>query len=158
MFHQLRIERLLSDDFIETGWLPLRRSLWSSTRDADHLQEMRTILKSPTKAVWISWCGSCAMGFAEASIRFDYVNGCHASPVGFLEGIYVEPAFRRQGVARQLVTQVGRWAYAQGCLELASDTGLDNRAGQAMHRSLGFEETERVVFFRLALDTVSFLS
>ena len=40
------------------------------------------------------------------------------------------------------------WAQAQGCDELASDALLDNETSQAMHRALGFEETERVVFFR----------
>ena len=32
----------------------------------------------------------------------DYVNGCTTSPVGFLEGLYVAAAARRQGVARAL--------------------------------------------------------
>lgn len=36
----------------------------------------------------------------------------------------------------------------RGCTEFASDTGIDNFYAQALHRALGFEETERVVFFR----------
>jgi aminoglycoside 6'-N-acetyltransferase I len=35
---------------------------------------------------------------------------------------------------------------------LASDALLDNGASHAMHRALGFEETERVVFFRKPLE------
>ncbi|BAL93986.1 putative aminoglycoside 6'-N-acetyltransferase/phosphoglycolate phosphatase [Rubrivivax gelatinosus IL144] len=92
-----------------------------------------------------------ALGLAEASIRQDYVNGTDGSPVGFLEGLYVVPAARRQGVSRALVDAVAAWARSRGCAELASDTALDNLAGQALHERLGFEETERVVFYRRSL-------
>jgi aminoglycoside 6'-N-acetyltransferase I len=87
-------------------------------------------------------------GFAEAAIRTDYVNGAQSSPVGFLEGLYVVPHGRRNGVARLLVAAVTRWAAECGCSELASDAALANTASQALHRALGFEETERVVYFR----------
>lgn len=92
------------------------------------------------------------VGFAEASIRADHVNGTSSSPVGFLEGIYVVPGARRQGVATALVAAVARWAREAGCRELASDALLDNQASQAAHRALGFQETERVVYFRKSLD------
>jgi aminoglycoside 6'-N-acetyltransferase I len=38
-----------------------------------------------------------------------------------------------------------------GCSELASDARLENSASHAMHRALGFSETQRVVYFRKAL-------
>jgi aminoglycoside 6'-N-acetyltransferase I len=79
------------------------------------------------------------------------VNGAQSSPVGFLEGLYVVPRARRNGVARALVAEVGRWARDFGCSELASDAALANAASHAVHRALGFEETERVVFFRKQL-------
>jgi aminoglycoside 6'-N-acetyltransferase I len=87
-------------------------------------------------------------GFAEATLRTDYVNGCETSPVAFLEGIYVESWARRQGVARELVAEVERWALGLGCREFASDALLENEASHRMHRGLGFVETERVVYFR----------
>ena len=91
------------------------------------------------------------IAFVEASKRADYVNGTNSSPVAFLEGLYVEPASRRQGVARALVAAVEAWALAQGCTELASDSPLENTAAHAAHRALGFAETERVVYFCRAL-------
>ena len=80
-------------------------------------------------------------------MRVDYVNGTNSSPVAFLEGLYVARSSRRQGVAHALVESVVEWALAQGCRELASDSLLDNTAAHAAHRALGFEETERVVYF-----------
>jgi len=50
-------------------------------------------------------------------------------------------------VARALLGVVTDWARAHGCIELASDALLENTASHAMHAALGFEETERVVFF-----------
>ena len=39
-------------------------------------------------------------------------------------------------------------ADAEGCTELASDSPIENVVSHAAHRALGFEETERVVYFR----------
>ncbi len=90
-------------------------------------------------------------GIAEASIRRDYVNGTHESPVAFLEGIYVEAPWRQKGVARQLVEAVCCWAQERGISELASDADQNNTISHAVHQALGFEVTERVVFFRKTL-------
>jgi GNAT superfamily N-acetyltransferase len=50
-----------------------------------------------------------ALGFAKAAVRHDYVNGCDRSPVLFLEGIYVVPDARRQGIAGALCKSIERW-------------------------------------------------
>jgi aminoglycoside 6'-N-acetyltransferase I len=91
--------------------------------------------------------GRMPIGFIEGSIRSDYVNGTETSPVGFVEGVYVAPTLRRNGVARALFAAIGDWAKARGCRELASDALIDNEGSQRAHRALGFEETERVVYF-----------
>jgi aminoglycoside 6'-N-acetyltransferase I len=46
------------------------------------------------------------------------------------------------------VATVEAWGAASGCRELASDAALNNGASHSLHAALGFEETERVVFFR----------
>ena len=91
------------------------------------------------------------VGLVEASIRRDHVNGTGSSPVAFLEGLYVAPTHRRRGMARSLVATVAAWAVSCGCQEFASDAALENGLSHRVHRSLGFTETERVVYFRKAL-------
>jgi aminoglycoside 6'-N-acetyltransferase I len=91
------------------------------------------------------------VGLVEASLRNGYVNGTESSPLAFLEGLYVTPTHRRRGVARRLVAAVAEWAVSRGCREFASDAALQNELSHAVHRSLGFVETERVVYFRKAL-------
>ncbi len=91
------------------------------------------------------------LGFAEAAVRTDHVNGASSSPVPFLEGIYVVPRARRRGLARALFEAVEAWGRRLGYSEVASDALLGNEASHEMHRALGFEETQRVVFFAKSL-------
>ena len=132
-------------------WLSLRSRLWPDGSDSEHLRYMYDALARGHFVRLVFAPDGSAVGFVEASRRDDYVNGTSTSPVAFLEGLYVEPSARRRGVARALVAEVERWAAAQGCSELASDSPIENVTAHATHRALGFEETERVVYFRRAV-------
>jgi aminoglycoside 6'-N-acetyltransferase I len=134
-------------------WLILRRALWPDTDVREHREEMAGFLAATKRfAQYIARnADSEAVGFIEASIRTDYVNGTETSPVAFIEGLFVARPYRRQGIARKLVRAVAQWAKARGCTELASDALLENRQSHAMHRRLGFVETERVVYFNRRL-------
>jgi aminoglycoside 6'-N-acetyltransferase I len=137
-----------SDD---RSWLALRSALWPDASETEHLAAMvDAFSRGHFIRLAISDDGS-ALGFVEASKRSDYVNGTSSSPVAFLEGLYVARGARRKGLARTLVGCVITWATHEGCSELASDALLDNATAHLVHRALGFEETERVVYFRKAL-------
>jgi aminoglycoside 6'-N-acetyltransferase I len=133
------------------AWLALRSALWPGVSEAEQLSGMADALARGHYVRLAVTARGSAVGFVEASKRVDYVNGTSSSPVAFLEGLYVVPASRRQGVARALVQSVVQWALAEGCSELASDSLLDNSTAHAAHRALRFEETERVVYFRRGL-------
>jgi aminoglycoside 6'-N-acetyltransferase I len=135
----------------DRAWLRLRIALWPEGSEAEHLSGMAgTLARGHYVRLAVTAAGS-AVGLVEASKRIDYVNGTTSSPVAFLEGLYVEPGWRRRGVARALVESVVAWALQQDLSELASDSLTDNVAAHAAHRALGFEETERVVYFRRPL-------
>lgn len=146
------VERCTSKE--QRGWLNLRGALWPHCKEAEHLTEMEATCSTPDRlAAFIAYGESGeALGFVETAVRTDYVVGTNSSPVGFIEGIYVVENFRHQGVARALVEAAERWALTRGCRELASDAHLDNLASHAMHRALGFAETERVVYFCKTLE------
>lgn len=133
-------------------WLELRQALWP-WNEAEHRAEAQAALANPDGIAFLARDDQGAViGFAEATLRHDYVNGCDSSPVGFLEGIYVRETSRRNGVARALVQAVEDWARERGCSELASDAWLDDIHSHRMHAGVGFTETERVVYFRKSLD------
>lgn len=133
------------------AWVALRIALWPDEDPAIMAREAPAMLDQPDGLVRLARNGDGVVGFVEASMRRDYVNGCETSPVAFVEGIYVMPQHRGHGVARALVAAVESWAREQGITELASDALLNNRPSHAMHQALGFSETERVVYFRKVL-------
>jgi aminoglycoside 6'-N-acetyltransferase I len=133
------------------AWVQLRRALWPD--EADAIGHVAEALQRSDAGNFIAFApDGAAVGFAEATLRHDYVNGTDSSPVGFLEGWYVGADWRGRGVGRALLVAVHDWARAQGCSELASDAALDDTDAQRAHAACGFEETERVVYFRMALD------
>ncbi|WP_171096147.1 aminoglycoside 6'-N-acetyltransferase [Usitatibacter rugosus] len=136
------------------GWLELRRELWPSGGDAEHVPEMEAICSNPDRlCAFVAYDDEARpSGFVEASGRTDYVNGTDSSPVGFIEGIYVIANARRRGTGRALLQAAETWARTIGCREMASDAHVENEMSHTFHRALGFIETERVVFFRKDLD------
>jgi aminoglycoside 6'-N-acetyltransferase I len=147
MAPKIRIERCSSLD--QPGWLDMRLALWTDATADEHRGYMAISLAQPERYLQLMMYDETGrpLGFIEGSIRSDYVNGTESSPVGFVEGVYVTPAWRRRGVARLLYAAIGDWAKARGCRELASDALVDNEVSQRAHRALGFRETERVVYF-----------
>ncbi|MFB2562036.1 aminoglycoside 6'-N-acetyltransferase [Rhizobium sp. IMFF44] len=146
----MRIEQA-ADEHLE-AWARLRAELWPDSSYEHHRAELAQFRANENAFAYlaINSAGHVA-GFAEATLRHDYVNGCKTSPVLFLEGIYVRPEDRRGGVARALCQAVAAWGREVGCTEFASDALIDNLASHAFHAALGFVETRRVVYFRKLL-------
>lgn len=139
-------------------WIALRAALWPDDNHDTHIAETTRFFGSPRsgpgvmpEAVFVALDPQSSMvgllGFAEVSRRF-YAEGCETSPVGFLEGWYVVPERRRQGVGGALVAAAEAWARRLGCREFASDAVADNAVSATAHRALGFEEVEVIRCFR----------
>ncbi len=72
-------------------------------------------------------------------------------PVGYVEGWYVDPAWRRRGVGRRLVEAAEAWARSRGCTEMASDTTSEYPDSPAVHRALGYSIARSCLCFRKEL-------
>lgn len=57
------------------------------------------------------------------------------------------PGHRRKGVGAALVAAAERWAQSRGCIEMASDTRLENIVSMQAHARLGYREIERQICF-----------
>ncbi len=131
-------------------WLKMRESLWPDESSHLHLAEVDRILRADDAWGFIAASSEGAAGFAEIALR-KYANGCDSQPVPFLEGIWVDVRFRRQGAGGKLIRYVETFMAARGFCEIGSDTQIENRISQAAHIGWGFSETERVVYFRKLL-------
>ena len=120
--------------------------VWQSDAAA-LIGEFDEFLKDTESAVFLCHESDKAVGFAQCQLRHDYVEGTETSPVGYLEGIFVEPEYRKQGYGRQLVAACEAWAKEQGCTEFASDCLLENTQSIQFHLRSGFEEANRIVCF-----------
>jgi aminoglycoside 6'-N-acetyltransferase I len=136
------------------GWAEMRYALWTWDTIEDHVEEAENLylVGNPDRMAFVALGeAEAAVGFAEATIRRDYVEGCETSPVVFLEGVYVRPEVRRSGIARALAAAVADWGRTKGCTEYASNALIDNIGSHRFHAAIGFVETERVVFFKTSV-------
>ena len=144
------IRHLQPDDRAE--WLRMRLLLWPGQSEEEHLRERGEILADSASPVFVASHPNGRLGgFLEAGTH-KYADGCNTSPVGYLEGWYVDPDMRRHGVGAMLVRAAEQWAHGQGCKEMASDCLLGNDESLQAHLALDYEETERIIHFRKSLE------
>jgi aminoglycoside 6'-N-acetyltransferase I len=135
----------------------LREVLWPESSAEEHGEELALILVGTFPRVMplvilVAQAGDGTLaGFLEVGLR-SCADGCNESrAVGYVEGWYVEENWRRQGVGAELLRAAEGWARGQGCLEMASDTAIDNLVSQRAHEALGFEVAEHSVLYRKTL-------
>jgi len=140
----MEIRKATPDDCMALGTLASR--MWE--HDPTSLAaEFADLTASDEAACFLAMDADNPVGFAQCQLRHDYVEGCETSPVGFLEGVYVEDAYRRSGVARALLAACENWARSVGCTEFASDCEIDNQDSLTWHLKAGFTEVNRTIWF-----------
>lgn len=125
----------------------LREKLWPDCSDADNDS---WFARADAKTFVAERPDGSLCGFVEVGSR-PYAEDCESSPVGYVEGWWVDADERRQGVGRALIQAAEDWARSRGYTEMASDALIDNDVSHASHRALGFQEVERLVMFRKSL-------
>lgn len=152
---EIVLRRPMAEDLPE--WSRMRTALWPETPAESHAEEIAAFLTGDL-AGWLAGLKAVAVfvaarpggglcGFVEASVR-PLADGCTTQPVGYVEGWYVDPDVRRQGVGRRMVEAAEAWAASQGCREMASDAHLENAPGIAAHKAMGFADEAPTVRFR----------
>jgi aminoglycoside 6'-N-acetyltransferase I len=134
-------------------WKQLRQALWprapgEHTRTIQRYFDLR--LPEPVGVLLAFDKSEQAVGLIELSIRA-YAEGCDTDHVAFVEGWYVQPSARREGVGTALIQAAESWARSQGCRELASDAEVDNVTSAAAHHAAGFTEAGIIRCFKKSL-------
>lgn len=125
----------------------MRLDLWPDCSDAD----IDPWLDAPDSTTFVAERPDGTLcGFVEVGTR-KYAEGCETSPVGYVEGWWVDEDVRRTGLGRALLTAAEDWARGMGYTEMGSDALLDNTVSHASHRACGYEEVVRLVTFRKSL-------
>lgn len=131
----------------------LTLELWPECRYEEEYLNAEKLLRSTQDAVFLCKAPDGEyIAFIQLSLRHDYVEGTNSTPVGYIEGIYVWPGYRKGGLARRLLETGEGWCREQGCTEMASDAEIGNAESHAFHRRMGYEEVNRVVCYRKGVD------
>ncbi|MBI5038072.1 MAG: GNAT family N-acetyltransferase [Candidatus Kerfeldbacteria bacterium] len=126
----------------------LGKKLWPHAAVSELRKEFDEYVHSKNDCLFIAQLARDRLvGFIHGSLRFEYVEGSQSSPVGYLEGLYVDPKYRRRGVARDLNRMFECWAKDKNCDTFASDTEATNALSQRVHQSLGYRIAQTVVHF-----------
>ncbi|OJV66513.1 MAG: GNAT family N-acetyltransferase [Clostridiales bacterium 38-18] len=121
--------------------------LWPENEFDELKASFEKLITSKKDRVFIAILEDLPIGFVHVSVRSDYVEGSSSTPVGYIEGVYVCPEFRKKRVSKALIEKAEYWAKGMGCTELASDVIQDNESSILFHKSIGFREVNRIVCF-----------
>ncbi len=86
--------------------------------------------------------GEERIGSAGAFVRSSVIGDVQRRRSAAVAGVYVLPAFRRNGVARRLVTAAIDWCRQRGCTEVRLQA---SEAAEPLYRALGFEDGSELV-------------
>jgi len=108
---------------------------------------LRQILVREDTAAFLAEAAGQAVGAAAASSAFGLEAGAYAE----LEDLYVDPAWRKRGVASALVAAVLDWAKGRGCRDVEIVLTPHAQAKDDLapwYEARGFVSTGRVIYER----------
>lgn len=117
----------LMDDFYAEAHVPLDRSIAEGTFAA--------LLQQPSLGVvWLMLQDGLPAGYVVLTTRFSMEYG---GIDGFIDDLFVRPAFRRRGLAASALAHLLSEAHRRRLIALHVEVGTDNQPAQALYRSLG---------------------
>ncbi len=139
------ILRGVQEDALPIAHLAVK--MWDGHSVQELAAEFEALLSQDDTAFFLYRNSEKVIGFAQCQLRRDYVEGTCTSPVGYLEGIFIEEACRSHGYGTALLHACEEWAREQGCTEFASDCELHNFQSLTFHLHAGFTEANRIICF-----------
>ena len=137
------------DAFIEMRIRQLREE--GATEDVDLVLALKDYYqRHMTDGTFVSWIaldnetiiGTSGMSFVEKPPYF----GCPSGKIGLLSSMFTEKAYRRQGIARELLSRVVDEARERGCGAVqitASDMGV------LLYTNFGFTKNSNFMQYKL---------
>jgi aminoglycoside 6'-N-acetyltransferase I len=146
----MKIRLIHSIDKEREEYHRMRFALWPHHPEHDLRDEMHSILKGETFyrnelfwAVLVAVRDNGSLGgFLELSI-YPKLEAYEESPIGYMEGWYVDEDLRGQGLGRRLVEAAESFLTGEGCQAIASDVEHANKGSQKAHVALGFVESHQ---------------
>jgi GNAT superfamily N-acetyltransferase len=88
--------------------------------------------------------GGRAVGTCYLAIIPNITRRC--SPIGFIENVVTDAAYRRRGVGRRLIDAAVKRAKAQGCYKVMLQSGSKRAEAHKFYESIGFDGDSKRAF------------
>ena len=137
------------DVFIRMRIAQLREE--GATEDVDLVQPLKDYyLRHLADGTFVSWLaldgekiiGTSGMSFVEKPPYFS----CPSGQIGLLSSMYTDPAYRRKGIAKELLRRVTEEARAYGC-GIVQITASD--MGVLLYTDFGFQKNGNFMQYKL---------
>ena len=113
------------------------QELYPQQQDYQHLQlTVDRYLSFDTPLWFVTTTGSTKIACLWLGIAIDQVNGVR-HPNIFL--VYVDPAYRRQGIAKALIQHAEAWAKNSGYTQMGLQVFTANRSAIELYQQLGYQ-------------------
>ncbi|WP_375586058.1 GNAT family N-acetyltransferase [Cyclobacterium xiamenense] len=146
MKEQITYSTFQKSDF--ESLLKMGLKLWTDYGESKLAEQLERVCSLNNQKILIAKNSKdIAIGFSIFSIREDYVEGADKTPTGYLEGIYVEPQFRKNGIAKRFLQMGEQWLKTKNCTQIGSDTWLTDIESRKFHKKIGFWEEDELVHF-----------
>ena len=97
----------------------------------------RALLSNPALGcVWLAYRGSLPVGHAVLTVRYCMEFGGLS---GYMDDLFVKPAFRHQGVGYALLTVLFAECRARGCKSAQVEVGESNAPALSLYAKFGLE-------------------
>ena len=130
----LNIRPLKPEDF--PAWLPLWNGNNNDVRDPAITTETWTRLNDPD--VQIYGLGAELKGELVGLVHYVlHLTTGKIEPVCYMQDVYVDPAYRKKGIARALIAELSKRAFQENWVRMYWLAEGDNEAAQALYENIG---------------------
>ena len=124
-------------------WVELRSAFFTEKSHKTLKNEAIAMLENKKARAFGLFKGKTLVAFAE--VKKCRINGVKTA---LLAGIYISQGYRQWGLDKKLLNAVEKWAKEHSLNEINASININEKRSISNYKSLGFSETERVVFFR----------
>ena len=142
----VRVEAL--DDSTLPVWVAMRHDFWEDDEEKVRAAYVRYKARNREGAAITFFAAEedgRYVGFLDAELRLDHVDGARSSPVWYVEGVYVVPDKRGSGVGACPMARLEAHVQELGYSEMASDCEVGNDQSESFHKAVGFQEVTRSI-------------
>ena len=104
-------------------------------------QGLALLLQSTSSAILVAHAVDGIVGMVSGQLTISTAEG---APALLVEDLIVEESLRGRGIGKQLLLNIGKWAYSHGASRMQLLADSDNHAGMHFYSATGWQPTRLI--------------